>query len=47
MYTGYTSAHGGGDYCTTDMYTSDEMFDKVFNSEQVLTLDELPDWRKY
>ena len=37
----------GGDYCTTDMYTSDEMFDKVFNSEQVLTLDELPDWRKY
>lgn len=37
----------GGEYCTTEMYTSDEMFEKVFNSEQVLTLDELPNWRKY
>ena len=37
----------GGEYCTTDIYTSDEMFKKVFNSDQVLTLDELPDWRKY
>lgn len=37
----------GGEYCTTDMYTSDEMFEKVFNSDLVITLDELPDWRKY
>ncbi len=37
----------GGEYCTTEMYTSDDMFKKVFNSEQVLTLDELPNWRKY
>lgn len=37
----------GGEYCTTDMYTSDEMFEKVYGSEQVITLDELPNWRKY
>ncbi len=37
----------GGDYCTSDKYTSDEMFSKVFNSEKVITLDELPNWRRY
>lgn len=37
----------GGDYCTSDKCTSDEMFSKVFNSEKVITLDELPNWRRY
>lgn len=37
----------GGEYCTTDQYTSDEMFQKVFNAENVITLDELPNWRRY
>ena len=37
----------GGDYWTSDKYTSGEMFHKVFNSEKVITLDELPNWRRY
>lgn len=36
----------GGDYITSDKYTSDEMLKKVFDSEYVITLDELPKWKK-
>ncbi len=36
-----------GDYGTTDLYTEDWMLEKAYNSEYVLTLDELPDLKKY
>lgn len=35
----------GGDFVTSGKYTSDSVFKKVFNSEYVITLDELPDWK--
>lgn len=36
----------GGDFVTTGQYTSDEMFKKVYEAENVITLDELPKWKK-
>lgn len=35
-----------GDFITSDKYTSDEMLKKVYNSEYIITLDELPKWKK-
>lgn len=32
-----------GEFTTTDKYTDDEMFRKVYNHQDVITLDELPD----
>ena len=31
----------------SDQYTTYEMWDKIYNSERVLTLDELPDLKSY
>ena len=36
-----------GDFITTDRYNDDDMIKEVYNSEYVITLDELPDLKNY